>query len=133
MRDMETYIIIDDDSFSNTICRLIIKNYLNPSGIHVFTSPHDGLQFLTDRFSGASKNEPACLLLDINMPGMSGWELIEEFEKQNLHLNCPFKIYILSSSVSEYDIAKSGNNKLITDYIIKPLTKEKILALLPEN
>ena len=73
---------------------------------------------------------PDILFIDINMPFMNGWELIEnlinddfEFIKQN-------PIYIVSSSKSSLDRGKFEEYKFIKDYITKPIDRETVYAIL---
>ncbi len=59
------YIVDDDES----VCRAL-KTLLMTYGFDVktFTSENDF-------FSNVSHNDPGCLLLDIHMPGLDGWEV----------------------------------------------------------
>jgi CheY-like chemotaxis protein len=69
------------------------------------------------------------ILLDLNMPIMSGWEFLERFEELDEIIKKQVKIYILSSSVDPRDKERAGKNKDVEDYIVKPLTKEIVLEI----
>ncbi|MGN0004001.1 MAG: response regulator [Sphingobacterium composti] len=73
---------------------------------------------------------PDYLFVDINMPYMTGWELMEKIkEKEYAFLqNC--KIFIISSSPLESDVQRIQQYPYINDYILKPVSKEKLLHLL---
>jgi two-component SAPR family response regulator len=130
MTQTVTYIVVDDDHFNNTICSMIIKKYMQATEVKIFTEPESGLLYFKEKLTSARENEQIFLFLDINMPQMSGWEFLEEFEKLSTEIKNAVKIYILSSSVNDQDLLKSKNNALVTDYIIKPLTREKVFKLL---
>lgn len=121
------YLIIDDDPINNFICQIIINRALNDVYIRTFTSPQEGLSFLEREYKNSFN--PTVLLLDINMPGMSGWEFMEHFEKMDENLKNQFTIYILSSSVDERDKERASMNKNIKDYLEKPLNQEMIRML----
>ena len=64
------------------------------------------------------------LLLDINMPVMNGWELMDEIHKHELDNN--IRVIILTSSADMNDLEKSKTYGTIVNFLQKPLTKAKI-------
>lgn len=64
------------------------------------------------------------LLLDINMPIMNGWQLMEEIYNHNL--DNKVKVIILTSSADLNDLEKSKTYGTIVNFLQKPLTKAKI-------
>ncbi len=78
--------------------------------------------------SKVAGNGPDLIFLDINMPVMNGFEFLAEVQKEKL---CPnAKIVMLSSSINPSDKQKSESFPQVIDYIIKPLTTEKIMQSL---
>lgn len=67
---------------------------------------------------------PSIILLDINMPRMSGWDFLDNIKKLNLNLDSA-KIFIISSSSSSSDQKKVEEYPEV-DFLTKPLTNEKI-------
>jgi len=125
-------LLIDDDSTCNSISKILLKkkfnfNSENEFEIISFIKPVEGLAFLKDSLL-QHKFQKILILLDINMPLMSGWEFLVEYE----HLfkyQTDVKIYILTSSVSRVDMDKAGNNANVEDFISKPLTQNIIEKL----
>ena len=70
------------------------------------------------------------VFLDINMPGKNGWDFLDEFERMcdEIKKNC--KVYMLTSSIDPSDVKKSQSYETVKDFIIKPLTKEKLSKLI---
>jgi len=66
------------------------------------------------------------MFLDINMPEMNGWEILEAL---NVHLSIIEKylpIYVVSSSIDSLDKYKSSVNPLIKAFLSKPISNQLI-------
>lgn len=72
---------------------------------------------------------PDIMLLDINMPVMNGWELLEEIRRDQKTIQEQVQIYILTSSIAQEDLNLSKEYDFIAGYITKPLTKADIEML----
>jgi CheY-like chemotaxis protein len=132
MKKQYNYLVIDDDPNNNLIINLTLKKYFDPRDIKVFTKPLEGLAFIKNSYLSDNKEPRTILLLDINMPGMSGWDFLIEFEKFDLEIQSHFTICMLSSSVDDRDLSKSKGYKSVDGYMVKPLKKEILLELLCE-
>jgi CheY-like chemotaxis protein len=73
---------------------------------------------------------PEIILLDLNMPVMDGWEFLEEFTLLKPRLEKKITIYVVSSSIAPSDIQRAEAINEVTDYIVKPITTEKLLDML---
>ena len=118
------YIIVDDDPFNNKICTMIIEDALNDVDIKAFTKPEEGLTFLKENTNGH-----VVLFLDINMPTLSGWEFLEQYEEFPEEVKMQISIYILSSSLDHRDKAKANANKNVSGFISKPLEFETVISI----
>lgn len=127
------YIIIDDDPHNNLSCTIAIKSAVNNAEIHCFTSPEEGLQYIETEYAKTQEAIPTVLFLDINMPSMTGWEVLERFKDFDVPVKEQITIFILSSSVSPIDMELANNNPFVADYIIKPLTKPKVLQIISKS
>lgn len=67
------------------------------------------------------------ILLDINMPGMDGFEFLEAFKARQLPDH--FKIFMVSSSQNAGDIQQAKEHG-VCGYVSKPLTEQKLLAIM---
>ena len=94
-----------------------------------FTNPTDALDYIAEKFE-ASTLRKTILLLDINMPIMSGWEFLERFDAFNESIKAGIDVYILSSSVDPRDKDRSYANKNVRNYLLKPLTADAIKKVL---
>jgi len=122
-------LLIDDDSICNSInrtflCRKLGCGEKNDLEIIAFQEPIEGLKFLIKALSEKLYTK-IIILLDINMPIMSGWEFLDEYAM--LFKNqTDVTIFILTSSVNQNDIERAGANPNVTDFISKPLRTESL-------
>jgi CheY-like chemotaxis protein len=64
------------------------------------------------------------------MPIMDGWQFLEEYVKINPRIGKKITIYICSSSISPDDVIRAKSISAVTDFIIKPMTKERLVEML---
>ena len=131
MKKLPRFVIIDDDPLNNALCQVIIKTTLAEAEVKTFTLPEKVLEYIAAEYS-INGNE-AILLLDLNMPTMTAWEFLEEYEKLDEIIKSRLKIYILSSSLDPRDIERASANKNVFDYIVKPLTSEIVITISSGN
>jgi response regulator RpfG family c-di-GMP phosphodiesterase len=127
MKSPIQFILIDDDSMNNLICKLTIEMTLGESDIKAFVNPELGFEYVQSDFS--KQDTSALLLLDINMPIMSGWEFLELFDNLSYSIKDRVRICILSSSIDDRDKERSYANKNVADFLVKPLTDKDIIRI----
>ena len=81
---------------------------------------------LQDGLKTPSSSLPHLLLLDLNLPGTSGHELLERMRGVPLLATLP--VIILSSSQAQADVHRARSNRA-TAYMAKPLTMDGYVAL----
>jgi CheY-like chemotaxis protein len=111
--------LVDDNPDDNFFHEREIKQN-NPNNV-VLTknSVVDALEHLKSTGPG-----PDLILLDINMPGMNGWEFLEEYQKLDDNSGRRPIIIMLTTSENPDDEAKAKGWAVVSDYISKPLTEE---------
>lgn len=123
------FIVIDDDPINNHICRRYTSVAFPQATVEAFTDPQKGVDYILTEVKGNAPDGPIILLLDINMPVLSGWDVLDIFEKDFPDISNYMKIYILSSSVSARDQDKARRNVLISGFIEKPISVERLKGL----
>ena len=98
--------------------------------ILTFTEGASCLDYIQKTYTADHDRTHTILLLDINMPVMSGWEFLERFDNLSNDVKDLFKIYILSSSVDERDKQRSYANKNVSAFMVKPLVKDNVVDIL---
>ena len=111
-------ILVDDDPINNLICRKKILKARPNTIIQEFLTARKGL----DYFLQKPTPHVDLLLLDINMPDLDAWRFLDEL--QNNALRVP--VIIITSSIDQDDLDRAKEYDVIINYIIKPITEDKI-------
>ncbi|WP_026464967.1 response regulator [Adhaeribacter aquaticus] len=131
MKTIETVWIIDDDPASTYVATRTLKKEGELQNVVSFNQVTEAYQAIKEHAQGNTL--PDVVLLDINMPVLNGFELLQELEKENISFGRT-KIYMLTSSSHPVDRAKAITSSTpIAGYITKPLTKEKIDQLISKQ
>ena len=67
---------------------------------------------------------PELIFLDLNMPGMNGWEFLEEYTKLDKNLQSHAVIIMHATSENSNEAIKARAFNFVADFIPKPLTKD---------
>jgi len=119
-------LLIDDDKINNFLNKSVIGKHCGEEcQVSEFINPEEAYDFIKSCMLDNKENKPDVIFLDINMPEMSGFELLEKMKEENVSLP-ETRIYILSSSLDPNDIEKSKSFDAVTDFISKPLDQQKI-------
>lgn len=124
-------ILIDDDLAVNYYHRYIIEHENLAESIQVADNVDDGMQLLFNLPEKPADNGKINLiLLDINMPKYTGFELLEKyplvFERA---ASLGFHTIILTTSDNPKDLATAEQFPIIKGYLQKPLTAEKLISI----
>jgi CheY-like chemotaxis protein len=122
--------LIDDDKVYQFTSKMILEATLLTSKISTFFNGQEAIDFFLAPENQQVDLLPDVIFLDINMPIMNGWNFLDSFEKIFHILPKKILIYVVSSSVDESDMERSKSFKSVTDYVIKPINKEKYRLLL---
>lgn len=111
--------LIDDNADDNFFHGRVIKKNNLTNVIVVKTSGTEALEYLK------AETKPYCdlIFLDINMPGMNGWEFLREYNLLDKKLQSRGIIIMLTTSDNPDDMEKAKKWNFISEYITKPLTK----------
>lgn len=119
MPNVFDFILIDDSSLDLFFHGRIITISGLANSVQSFNSAHDALEFL--QVSEKQIDENSIILLDLQMPGMNGFEFIDHFHHLPESLKKKIRIYMLSSTIDTRDIEKARSSKYIIDLLSKPL------------
>lgn len=111
-------VVIDDDAVVLFLHKVLIQKSALPSNIHDFLDAEAALNFVRDN-EGQSH---LLIFLDINMPGLNGWEFLDRLEQM------PFSerifVVMVTSSINWSDRKRAEKFTNVIDYKEKPLSKQ---------
>ena len=113
MRD-KTVLVADDNEFIRTL----VKAALRPLGCEIVEARDGG-----EALELATSVDPDAILLDVVMPQMNGFEVLEKLRSERYGISCP--IAMLTTAATQADLdhgADAGANA----YIVKPFEKDEL-------
>jgi CheY-like chemotaxis protein len=113
--------LVDDNPHDNFFHEREIRKANAESIVIVKNSGQDALAHLCSEKTDA---KPDLIFLDINMPGMNGWEFLKEYDLLAEEFKNGAIIIMLTTSSNPDDMAKAKACELVFDFITKPLTCE---------
>lgn len=128
---MPDLIVIDDDPINNMICVKMLRHLLPMTDVKAFTQPSNGISHITGSYS--NNDDKLVLFLDIDMPALSGWEVLQQIGLLPADLKKRMQVFILTSSVDPVDRLSAANDPLVASFITKPLSQEKLRMIFPQH
>jgi len=118
MAEEYTILVVEDEENA----RKLLLEYLKESGYKVFgcATGEEALQFCRESFVDF-------VLLDIRLPGVSGIDLIPKLKEIN-----PLIKVIMVTALSDVDLVVRAMSMGASDYVVKPVNLEKLLAKIEE-
>lgn len=133
-KKLNCILLIDDDEPTNFISQMLIENADCTENINIVQSGKEALNYLTGSSDYEGENNilprPDLIFLDINMPGMSGWEFLDKYNKLEQKRKNEIIIVMLTTSINPDDELKANEMKLVSGFESKPLTQEKLNRIL---
>jgi len=124
---MPRAVIIDDDPGYHRLTGALIDKY----GVFdyvSYTDPRSALIDLIDcHFS--SKVLPDLILLDLKMPGVSGWEFLESFDNLRAVISKEIPVFIVTSSVDPNDTFRSKQYSAVKGFFSKPISPDNLKTI----
>lgn len=118
--------LVDDREITNLMHLVLIRQLGMEDKVKSFTNPEEALD---DLRSEATKMEPILVLLDINMPEMTGFEFLEFMELEAFSSN--IDVIVVTSSISDEDRILAGQYpNFVRDFVTKPLKVENIKEIM---
>lgn len=121
-------ILIDDDSVTNFLNTEILSFFDSNIFIESFSDPEKAITHLVSHQNNDATKK-ILILLDINMPLISGWDVVQAIEKEKSELFSYIQIHLLTSSIDENDKKRAEENPYIHSILHKPLDEEMLQVI----
>jgi len=117
--------LIDDNEADNFLHEVAIREADCADDIVVFDMAEEALESLE---KGAVS--PEVVFLDLNMPGMDGWEFLEVYRRLPKDRRKAVVIMMLTASSNPKDRERAVEQYEVTGFSNKPLTKDMCLEIM---
>ena len=117
-------LVIDDNPTDRYIAKRMAEKYHFAEEIILQESALEALNYIK-KLENTPELLPQFIFLDINMPGMNGYEFLEEYAKlsETIRTNCI--ILMITTSIHPDDFKRAENNPSVFRFLNKPLDREK--------
>jgi len=113
---MSTVLIVDDSPTEVHV----MKTWLEKAGYTVLTSPN-----AEEGIKRAAEAKPNAIVMDVVMPGMSGFQATRQLTKDAATAHIP--VVIVTTKDQETDKVW-GKRQGATDYLVKPVTEAQLVG-----
>lgn len=127
-KKLNTVWLVDDDEATNYLNTLLVEESGIAEHIEVMESAGTALDYLTakDHSSGEAHPLPDLVFLDINMPLMSGWEFLDEYQKSSKAQPHDIIMVMLTASPNPDDELRAKRYPYVKEFRKKPLTSQML-------
>lgn len=119
-------LLVEDNPGDARLVREAFKTVDLEISLHTVSDGKEALHFLHDHQQADSSSYPDLLLLDLNLPRMDGFAILEEIKTNSDLPSLP--VLILTSSKDEEDVTRSYELSA-NAYLTKPTDPEEFSAL----
>jgi CheY-like chemotaxis protein len=121
-------LVVDDNAADRRIIIEALKQFVPTAMVETCDNGLEAIRRIRSEHPNAALNRrPDLVLLDLNMPGIGGHEVLSILKKSQQHRTIP--VAVLSSSAAESDLKKAYGN-YANCYLLKPSSLEPYLRLI---
>lgn len=126
-------LLIDDDEATNFYHTIVLEEACSWVQIRAVSSAKEGLDYLLKRGEYANYPQPGVIFLDLNMPGMSGWEFLDKYNELSVEIQNRSVVSILTTSANPDDRERAAAIPIVKEFVNKPLTPEVFWKVVNDN
>lgn len=132
-RMIKLVLLIDDDKPTNFLHTRTIRKSGRVEKVIAVHSAEEGLEYLTTKSGEGDYPKPEMIFLDINMPGMNGWEFLEAYEEVPQEERGGIVVVMLTTSLNPDDLDRAKSIPTVNDFQYKPLSVARIEELIEKH
>jgi CheY-like chemotaxis protein len=121
--------LIDDDEVFVFLTKKLIARSEQDVLVETYINGQEAIEQL-QRLAHDENALPDLILLDLNMPVMDGWEFLKAYEEISFSNPDKIHLYIVTSSISPYEVERAKQIPSVAEFIVKPMVKDKFIDLI---
>jgi CheY-like chemotaxis protein len=114
---MKTVMLIDDSEADLLFSRIIVGR----AGICQDVLAFDNAPAALEHLQAPAGNDVDLILLDINMPGMDGFQFLQAYDPLHGARQARAVVVMLTSSPDPHDRVEAGRFACVRGYVVKPI------------
>jgi CheY-like chemotaxis protein len=130
MNKLNAILLVDDDKTTNFLNRLLLEDLAVANQVLVAENGREALRVVEQQ--DKEGNCPTLILLDINMPVMSGFDFLEAYSQTEVSCKQSMVIVMLTTSLHPKDVNRLSEMP-IQGLLNKPLTRQKVQDLMQQH
>lgn len=131
-KKLNCILLVDDDKVTNFVSQRVIDRMGCTEKVEIAQNGLEAIDLLKAETDGKYIC-PDLIFLDINMPGMNGWEFLEEYKKLDEEQRGKHVIVMLTTSLNPDDRNKANEIEDISYFRNKPLTEQVVNDILERS
>lgn len=127
--NMVQVLLIEDNPTDARLAREALKDAKLTIDLHTVDTGEEGLAFLRRQEGYGAAPRPDLILLDLNLPGLSGQEVLADIKKDQALRAIP--VAVLTSSSQDQDVLSSYDLQA-SCYIVKPIDFDGFITVVQQ-
>jgi CheY-like chemotaxis protein len=129
MEVLNHIVLIDDNETTSFLNNRLLSRLALAGTVTTFSRAEEGCRFLWQESKMAAEPSVDLVFVDLKMPGMSGFDFLEQYSQLPASVQENTVVAVLTTSMHSADTARVAQYPNV-EYLTKPLTEEKLQRLL---
>jgi CheY-like chemotaxis protein len=127
-RPIRCILLIDDDPDDNFLHQVVIEDSGLCDHVRVAENGAEALRYLQDT-SHPDYIRPDFIITDVNLPGMNGFEFLDQYHLLEDQLKSRLAVLVLTTSLAPRDTQRAALLAYVKGYYTKPLTSSMLKTI----
>jgi CheY-like chemotaxis protein len=131
---LASILLVDDDEFMNFLNSKTIAKAGIAEHVQICFTGEEALDYITrnGKFAGEKRKfiQPDIIFLDVNMPGINGWEFLQEYKLLSQSQKGNIIVVMLTTSLNPDDEELARSIDEIAEFRHKPMTEGMLTEIM---